>query len=82
MQMGRICVQTPLNGHLQTQLMGNATSLTEIINLGVQSRHLVDRVWDETIRLRYPDFTDVFVKSYTTARLKPLGWYCQVVGWI
>ncbi len=30
-------------------------------NLAVQSRHLVDRVQDESIWLRSPDFADVFV---------------------
>jgi hypothetical protein len=45
--------------------------------LGVQSRHLVDRVEDESIWLRCPDFADVFVRREAAERLEPLG---EVVG--
>ncbi len=32
-------------------------------HIGVQSRHLVDRIWDESFWLRSPDFADVFVRG-------------------
>jgi hypothetical protein len=38
--------------------------------LGVQSRHLVDRVEDESIWLRCPDFADVFVWGETSEGLE------------
>ena len=41
-------------------------------DLAVQSRHLVDRVEDETIRLRSPGFADVFVGR------EAVQWTCPV----
>ena len=41
--------------------------------LGVPSRHLVDRVEDETIRLRSPGFADVFVGREAVQRLQSAG---------
>lgn len=39
-------------------------------DLGVQSRHLVDRIEDESVWLRSPDFGDVFVGSEAVDRLE------------
>ena len=45
--------------------------------VGVQSRHLVDRVQDESIRLGGPDLADVFVGREATEGLESAG---EVVG--
>jgi hypothetical protein len=48
-----------------------------LITLSVQSRHLVDRIEDELIWLRSPDFADVFVRYEATACLETA---CIIVG--
>jgi len=48
------------------------------IALVVQSRHLVDRVEDESIRLRCPDLADVFVGREPAERLQSA---CEIAGW-
>lgn len=39
--------------------------------VGVQSRHLVDPIQDESVRLRSPDLADVFVGREAVLRLEP-----------
>ena len=39
----------------------------------VQSRHLLCRVWDESIRLCCPDFADVVVGREAAQGLEPSG---------
>ena len=46
-------------------------------SLGVQSRHLVDRVKNESFRLGCPDFADVFVGREAVQGLQSA---CEVVG--
>ena len=42
-------------------------------SLGFQSRHMVDRIKNEAIRVRCPDFADVFVGCEAAERLQPAG---------
>ena len=48
-----------------------------ILVLGVQSRHLVDRILDEAVWFGYPDLADVFVGREATEGLESA---CEVVG--
>ena len=52
-------------------------SYSEADYLGVQSRHLVDRVQDESVGLGCPDLADVFVWCEPAECLEPAG---EVVG--